>query len=223
MRRRQVESAASFIEFVIGLPVFFAIILATFDFGRFLVSYSFLNYAALYTAQVASGLELETNLKNVNVAGDPSATCSSSTSVACSEFAARLRFLIQTGENIAGVIVPRSSAGGRDTLTRFVMFDNSIVAGEPYSSQVQNIEGDILILRPGERGRRVRGRGRWEEFNLPDFVDHPTRPFAAMASGVQVAGTGWPIPPETWSQLLDQHPVVVVIEASFRPITPLIP
>lgn len=227
---RQRSTGASYVEAAIAVPLFLLFVFALIDFARYFLVSGMLNWAAQSGADWASKVEVEVITTQMADGEDP---CDSRGCPGPSGTRDNCVFY----ENLFGLITQRvlqdvatftapSSADSYSSLVQWEHYHPQDYVCNPeegtYGSGLDSAAGwrtlDVAFLRPGERVREVGA-------NSERIVEHPMRPCSSTPGAVCQTGdnTGWPRPGESWGQILEANPVVVLLEVRFRPITPLMP
>lgn len=204
---------ATLIEAAFVLPLFLLAILLFVDFARYFLVYVILSRAATEGADRASkvAVEIDTTFEECNRTDDGGIA-----SRACADYIARVRDEIIEGSTMRLARLVASEDQNRGVrLRQFSLYSEPSygTANDPRAENglraiMENQGNEMLpyaaFLRPGERVKRVADNS---------YYEHPTR------SSTQ----GWPQTAESWASVLDQNPLVIRIEATVIPFTPILP
>ncbi|MBN8548386.1 MAG: pilus assembly protein [Deltaproteobacteria bacterium] len=205
---RRAQTGASMLEATIAIPVFLLLFFIIIDLARYFFVYLVFTYAAHHAADLGAKLEVEQGITESDCILDDHR---------CNFYVRRVERILNDAVGIARLVASDSATPSGVRLTNFRHYDTSIYSSSPNNSglpgcvtrgvcSASSITSDAAFFRPGERVLRLSG--------VVGPVDHPTRGFGTGPA------QGWPNAVETWPTLLDQQPIMVLLEASFRPVTP---
>lgn len=194
---------ASLIEVALSLPLFMLLILFIVDVSRYFFIYVMLNLAAQRAVDYAAKLPVDINI-GVNA-------CSIDAQ-ACTDYRARVEGILKVATDLAERVVARSDSNNETRLISLTHFAPDIYTGQNQLG-IGSLVADAGLVRPGERLIRQGGSASDSEA----LFDHPTRPYGTARF------YGPPANGESWALLLENHPLVLHMEALYSPITPGIP
>jgi len=203
------KKGASLIEAAISLPLFLLVILFFIDIARFFFVYVIVNYAAYQAVDFASKSIVEVDTTQMQ--------CSTTQGgEACQDYRNLVESILAQAVNTARLVSSASDSASGAQLLSFTHYDPDIYTGDPGSQNLSglgaSITSDAAFMRPGELV--IRHDGEFDPVN----VSHPTRPFGTGPD------SGWPLRPgQSWPQVLETHPLAVVIQVRFSPVTPGVP
>jgi len=201
---------ATFLEAALALPLLLVIAVVIIDLARYVVVWSVLEYAAYRAVDEASKRRIEIDTTEAACAADPSS---------CFDYYARVNEILDSAIAIARLVAAEPGSSGSVRLLPYAHYDDAMYnTGHNDSGLGTHMPMPLMkaaaFLRPGEAVMRSPEGGIRN---------------AVMASPPRTFGTGpkegWPqaIYGENWERVLDQYPVMVMLEAEFEPFTPLLP
>lgn len=193
------DVGTTLVEAALSVSFFLVLVLVITDIARYFLVYIVLNFATQSALDLAMKIPIEVYTASDNCGG-PSPT-------ACEQFESRVSRVMQRAQDIAYRVVSPSTVASMAQAQSFEHYDPTVYS--PYNSGLSLIRSDVVFLRPGEKVERTASS---------EEIEHPTRPFGTAN------GQGWPHSTgESWSSVLEHDPIIVMMRASFSPITPLFP
>lgn len=206
MRLLKRLKGVSYIEALLALPVFIILIIAAIDFAWYVAVYVIFSYASHTAVDLASKVQIETPTSVDDCATDAQR---------CADYEERVGRILNRALNIALTVSSDSSTDGKVQLIPYKHYDVNLYNASQNRSGIREMVADIGFIRPGETlVRDPDGR-----FGETTRVEHPTRIFGDQPR------QGWPQTSynEKWEDLLRDSPVVIMINARYRPFLPFFP
>lgn len=210
------EDGGALIETSLTFFIFILFIFFTIDMARYFFTYGVLLYAAHEATDFASKAPIEiTTTQDWCGTPEGSADCDRYRDIveAIVEQAVRRAEYVASTE--IGSSIELSSAEHYQSedypSPQFKLPGSRLRVGDR-----NNREDGVyaLFIRPGERGRLYDAKGREHIF---------TSRIRGYDGDTQRYGEGWPDDGENWDTILRNNPFEVIVQATMRPVTPILP